>query len=157
MQQMLDVATNFMHSVGLEFSTDPNPNKSKSKAIFVTGRRSALQKPVNLILCGQPLPWVQHATHLGHKFHESGTMEMDIRQKKAAFIGKSTEVREAFAFAAPPDVLAAVKLYAADMYGAMLWPLGDELATQVMNTWGVCVKLMWNLPRTPDVIGQIYE
>ena len=140
MQIMLDTATMFVNNLGLEFSTHEDPAKFKSKAIFMVGRHVTLTNPVNLTVCDKPLPWVRHATHLGHEFNEDGTFDMDIRQKEAAFISKSTEVREV-SFAAPPDVLSAIKLYATDMYGAILCPLCGHLATVVMNTWGVCVKL----------------
>ena len=79
MQSMLDVASVFALKVGLEFLTDPNP--AKSKAIFVIGRSTGLPKPVSLVLSRQELPWVQHATHLGHEFHEDRSMEMDTRMR----------------------------------------------------------------------------
>ena len=77
MQQMLDVAADFGRRNNLEFSCDPDPAKTKSKAIFMVGKKTALRKPVNLQLYGKPLPWVAHATHLGHEFHEDGSMNMD--------------------------------------------------------------------------------
>ena len=144
---MLDVASAFALEVGLEFSTDPNPAKSKSKAIYVIGRRTGLQKPVALVLSGQDLPWVQHATHLGHEFHEDGTMKMDSRMQRASFIGRCLEVQEAFSFAAPEDTLAAVKLYCGDLYGGILARLDSVAATQLMNCWGITVKDVWDVPR----------
>ena len=42
MQLMLDIASTFVEEVGLKFSTDPDPAKMKSKAIFVTGSRRNL-------------------------------------------------------------------------------------------------------------------
>ena len=53
MQKMLDTASAFSEEVGLEFSTDLNPTKSKSKAIFMVGRSWMLRKPVSLVLSGQ--------------------------------------------------------------------------------------------------------
>ena len=35
MQAMLDMASVFVLKIGLKFSTDPNPAKSKSKASFM--------------------------------------------------------------------------------------------------------------------------
>ena len=149
---MLDVASAFALEVGLEFSTDPNPAKSKSKAIFVIGRHTGLQKPVPLVLSGQNLPWVQHATHLGHEFHENGTMEMDTGMRRASFIGRCLEVQEAFSFATPDDTLGAVKLYCGDLYGGMLARLDSPAATQLMNCWGVAVKDVWDVPRATHSI-----
>ena len=129
MQTMLDVASAFALEVDLELSTDSNPAKSKSKAIFVIARRTGLQKLVPLVLSGQSLPWVQHATHLGHEIHEDGTMEMDTRMRWASFIGCCLKVQEAFSFATLYDMLGATKLYCRDLSGGMLARLESPAAT----------------------------
>ena len=147
MQAMLDACTAFAARVGLQFSTDPNPAKSKSKAVFVVGRRTDLEKPAPLLLCGKALPYVAHATHLGHELHENGTMTMDSSMRRGAFIGKCLEVQEAFSFAAPSEVLGAVKLYCGDLYGGMLARLDSPEAIKLMNCWGTCVKDVWRLHR----------
>ena len=147
MQQMLDVASAYAAEVGLKFSTDPDPVKSKSKAVFMVGRQRNLAKPAPLLLSGKALPYVPHATHLGHEFHESGTMEMDTRMRRGSYIGRSLEVQDAFTFAAPAETLGAVKLYCCDLYGGMLARLGGQPATQLMNCWGVTVKDVWRVPR----------
>ena len=148
MQLMLNTASSFAKEVGLEFSTDPVPSRSKSKAIYMVGRHRGLSKPAPLLLSGKPLPWVQHATHLGHEFHEDGTMEMDTRMRRGTFIGKCLEVQEAFAFAAPSEVLGAIKLYSADLYGGMLAKLDSGPTTQLTNCWNTAVKDVWDLPRS---------
>ena len=56
MQSMLDACSAFAAKVGLQFSTDPNPTKSKSKAVFVVGRRTDLAKLALLLLCGPRPP-----------------------------------------------------------------------------------------------------
>ena len=124
----------------MEFSCDPDPVKTKSKDIFVVGKKTGLQNLVNLQLHGKQLPWVAHDTHLGHKFCEDGTMLLDARLKRGSFIGQSLEVCNSFAFAAPSQVLGAVKVYSADMYGAMLWRLDSEPAHQFTRCWNMCVE-----------------
>ena len=99
----------------LEFSTDPNPAKSKSKCIFMSGHLK-VAKPVNLQLYGVDLPWVKTATHLGNELSSDCTMEEDIKCKRGAFIGRSTEVSEMFGFARPNQILQAVKTYWFGMY-----------------------------------------
>ena len=126
MQKMLDTASEFSKEVGLEFSTDPNPTKSKSKAIFMVGRSRMLKKPAPLLLSGQQLPYVKQATHLGHEFHEDGTMNADTNMRRGIFIGRCLEVQESLSFAAPSDVLGAIKLYCSDLYGGMLTRLDSE-------------------------------
>ena len=130
MELMLATCERFAQRNNLQFSTDPNPSKSKSKCIFVSGRSSNLAKPVPLTLCGKELPWVVSATHLGHELHESGLMDHDARVKRAQFIDKSTEIRDTFSFASPVEVLRAVKVFAGELYGAMLWKLSGDWSSR---------------------------
>ena len=54
-------------------------------------------------LNGEQLPWVESALHLGHVLHESGSMEKDIKAKRASFIGEGTECRQTFGFDSPSE------------------------------------------------------
>ena len=146
METMLGLCEEYVSENNLEFSTDPNPAKSKSKCIFMCGhlRRS---EPANLKLYGVDLPWVKTATHLGHEISSDCRMTEDMKCKRGMFISRSTEVREVFHFAQPNQILRAVQTYCFDMYGAMTWPLFSEKARQVFNTWSTCVKLAWGVPR----------
>ena len=81
MQVMLDKVEIFAHEYNIQFSTDPDPVKSKTKCIFICGNKKNLVKPAPLTLCERALPWVRTASHLGHGLHESGTMEHDARVK----------------------------------------------------------------------------
>ena len=146
METMLKICEDYAGEHNLEFSTDPNPVKSKSKCIFMCGHLNKA-KPVNLQLYGVDLPWVDTATHLGNELSWECNMDQDMKCKRGSFIGRSTEVRESFGFAQPNQVLQAVKTYCFDMYGAMTWSLFSEKAKQVFNTWSTCVKLAWGVPR----------
>ena len=148
MQVMLETCESFALGHNLQFSTDPNPVKSKSKCIFMIGKKKHLLKPAPLILAGKELPWVSTATHLGHAMHESGTMDHDTCVKKADFIRKSSEIRETFGFASPVEVLRAVKVFAGDLYGSNLWKLRGDTANQVFTAWNTCIKLAWQVPRS---------
>ena len=120
-EDMLLVCETFAERNNLQFSTDPDPVKSKSKCIFVCGSARNALKPANLKLCGIYLPWVASATHIGLELQEDGTMKHDARIKRGTFITRSTEIREMFKFAALTEVLKAVHVYTCDFYGAMLW------------------------------------
>ena len=56
MQLMLMTCESFALRNNLQFSTDPNPVKSKSKCIFIIGMKKNLPKPSLLILSGKDLP-----------------------------------------------------------------------------------------------------
>ena len=90
---VLDKCQEYATEHNIMFSTDPNPNKSKTKCIFVCGTKKNLVKPAHLTLGGRELPWVTTATHLGHELHETGTMEHDALIKRAIFIKNSFDVR----------------------------------------------------------------
>ena len=96
MQIMLQEVEAFAQEHNVQFSTDPVPQKSKSKCIFMVGNRKNQVKPPELRLCGRTLPWVERATHLGHELDQSGQMEYDAATKRAQFIAKSLEIRNCF-------------------------------------------------------------
>ena len=81
MELMLAVVEDFAAESNIQFSTHPDPAKSKCKLVFVCGRQLGLAKPAPLLLRGQPLPYVSTATHLGHKIHESGEMQHNTTVK----------------------------------------------------------------------------
>ena len=149
MAQMIQICEDFGVKNNLKFSTDDNPAKSKTKCIYMCGPKvKNPDYPAPLQLYGKNLPWVTHATHLGHELHQDCTMDMDTRMKRGSFITSSTDIRTMFNFAMPAQVLNAVNVYSAHFYGSMLWDLYGEMAGQVYRSWNTCVKLVWNLPRS---------
>ena len=110
----------------LQFSTDPNPSKSKSKCIYFTGRIRNANVPDPLQLFGEELPWVDSAEHLGHTLHKDCTMEMDARSKRAIFIEKTSDIRYIFKFAHPEQILKAGQVYCSAAYGFMLYDLSSQ-------------------------------
>ena len=131
------------------FSTNEDPKRSKSKAIYVVGPRGArLQRPLPLQLCGRPLPWVERAEHLGHTLHQDGTMVQDTREKRAQFIDTSVKIRECFHFAHPAEQILAVEKYCTAAYGSNLWDLGSPETKMFVNAWRTGHKLAWEVPRS---------
>ena len=148
MQRMLKVCEVYAESHNLQFSTNPIPSLSKTKCIFMCGYENPVY-PLPLKLAGQSLPWVKHGTHLGHELHQLGNMDMDISMKRAEFIETSVQIRETFGFARPEKILRAVHVYGGHWYGAMLWDLYGDKANRVYHAWSTCVKLTWDVPRSP--------
>ena len=90
MQMMLQGCEDFGTRNNLLFSTDPDARKSKTKCVFMCGKKK-LVKPAPLSLYGRELPFVRNATHLGNELCEDGTMDMDMKEKTAAFITRSLD------------------------------------------------------------------
>jgi hypothetical protein len=148
MEQMVKICEEFGQKNNLKLSTDSNPAKSKTKCLYMCGPK--VKEPVYpapLQLYGQDLPWVTHATHLGHELHQDGSMDMDIRMKRANFISNSLDIRNQFSFALPEQILNAVSVLSFHFYGAMTWDLYGDMVGQVYRSWNTCVKLVWDLPR----------
>ena len=132
----------------IQFSTHPDPGKSKSKALYVVGPQGgALEHPVPLQLCGQPLPWVERAEHLGHTLHQDGLMRQDCKEKRASFIDSSVKIRECFNFAHPAEVVKATEIYSTACYGSNLWDHGSKEFDMLINAWRTGIKLAWDVPR----------
>ena len=128
------------------FSTDPDPKLSKSKVILIQPDGRKKSSPKQLLLNGQELPFVEKLTHLGHIFHQSGTMEEDTRIKRYQYIQKSCEVLDVFKFAAPYEQQRAVKLYCSDYYGSNLWDFSSSEVNKYFNCWNRNVKDSYTVP-----------
>ena len=146
LQRMLFICEEFAANHNLEFSTDPVASKSKSKCILFCGRLGKVSYPAPVKLCGQDLPWVVTADHLGHTLGQMTNMEDDCKRARAKFIAKSSEVRDQLRFAQPLQVLKAIEMMCMDSYGSMLWDLGSAKAEQFFKSWNTCVKLVYNVP-----------
>ena len=144
---MLECCEEYAAVHNLKFSTDPVPQKSKSKCVFFCGKLTRLAKPDPLILLGEKLPWVATADHLGHVLDQSGTMDQDAATKRARFIDRTVKLRDSFWFATPELVIRAVQVYACDAYGAMLYDFSSTSCQSFFKSWNTCLKLIWNVPR----------
>jgi hypothetical protein len=147
-QKMINICEKFTLENNIQFSTDDDPSKSKSKVIYVVGPRGGGgPRPLPLVLCGRALPWVQKAEHLGHTLHEDGTMAQDCREKRAQYIDSSVKSREMFSFAHPAEQILAVEKYCTAVYGSNLWDLGGKESIMLTNAWRTGHKLAWNVHR----------
>ena len=144
---MLVVCQNYAREHNLVFSTDPLPSKSKTKCMYFCGRNGQVNYPAPVYLEGEPLPWVEHAEHLGHTLHQSVTMDKDCIRARAKFIDKSVDVRQEFYFATPDMTLKMVQVLCCDGYGSMLWNLQSDSASSYFKSWNTCVKLVYGVPR----------
>ena len=95
---------------------------------------------------GVTLPWRETAVHLGHTLHQDLTFNTDATVRRAIFINRSVEVRSQFAFAAPAQILTAVRILCCDGYGSVLWRLSSPTATSFFKAYSSCVRRIYRLP-----------
>ena len=52
-----------------------------------------------------------------------------------------------FGWAAPAEVIKALKIHCTAFYGSNLWDLGGAKAAQVFTSWNTAVKMAWGCPQ----------
>ena len=138
MKKMLSVCESYAEEFNLQFSTDPLPSKSKTKCLYFCGHMDPVY-PAPLQLCGRDLPWVEHATHLGHELHQMCNMEYDTKVKRAQFVENSVKLQESFGFALPHKVLQAIQTCWPLVWFNALGSVWGE-GGQIFRSWSTCVK-----------------
>ena len=133
------------------FSTDPNPNQSKTKCMLFT-RDKNLSVP-KLKLNGEDLPWVDSAKHLGNKLTVKLSnnpigmdSNQDLLQKRAIFYQKVHELKQAYGFYEPSVICELIKIFGSSFYGSPLWALNSEEHLKLNRSWNTTVKIVFDLP-----------
>ena len=145
LQRMVTMCEQYGAEFNLQFSTDPNPSKSKTKSVLFCGRNTC-EYPLPVKLDGKDLPWVDRVDHLGHILHQSLSMELDASRARASFMTRCSDIRDQFYFARPEQRMRAIQLYCCDAYGTMIWDLKSEYAEQYFRSWNVQSRLAWRVP-----------
>ena len=146
LQKMLNVCENFAAKHNLEFSTNPNPQKSKTKCIAFLQNDKELP---SLKLCGNSLPWVTSGKHLGVKIESvvGKILSQDILEKRAQFIQKNNELLQEFSFAHHKTKIFINQIYNSSFYGSILWDFQSKEFQMLCNTWNIAVRIMLGLDR----------
>ena len=101
----------------------------------------------NIMLCGNPLPWVKVGVHLGNYVENSyNGMARDIRVKRAKNIEKNCELQQEFLFAHPKSRFQANMIFNCHFTGSPIWDLFCKDAQMLENSWIVSVRRTFDLP-----------
>ena len=146
LQNMLGSAERYANSHKISFSTNINPTKSKTKGIIFTNKETKAD-PEPVLLNGNPLPWVKSGKYHGKKLTgiQNG-YQQDVKEKRARYIERNCELNQEFPFAHPSVKCHLNRLYNSSFYGSSLWDLTGDMTKQVVNSWSVSVRHMWDLP-----------
>ena len=132
LQEMLSICERYAADHNLKFSTDPNPNKSKTKCMAYQQKERELP---NLKLCGNSLPWVRHGKHLGTRIDAANDiLAKDIVEKRARYIQCNNELVQEFAYASSYTKAYINRVFNSHAYGAILWNLYGQEANMFYNT-----------------------
>ena len=144
LQDMLNTCEEYAASHNLQFSTDPNPTKCKTKLM------AFLKKPrelPGLKLCGNPLPWVSQLKHLGNTIsNKMDGNQLDIKIKAASYIDKNNSILQEFYFAHPESKVKLNNIYNGHWTGSQLWKFGSKELDKLEGTYNKSVKIMYDLP-----------
>ena len=142
---MIKTCENFANEHGLKFSTDPIPNKCKTKCIPYLLEERVL-RPMNL--CNNNLPWVNSGKHLGTNLdtHCNG-MKKDMKVKRAMYIDKNNELIQEFGFAHPRSKFLANQIFNMHWTSSPIWDLFCYESQQIEFTYNYSVRKMFDLPR----------
>ena len=90
LQDMLFTCQEFAASHNLKFSTDQDPKKCKTKCMAFLKKERDLP---SMMLCGNPLPWVDKLVHLGCIVSNNiDGGQVDMKQKVARYIDKNCSI-----------------------------------------------------------------
>ena len=144
LQEMLNICEKYAEIHNLRFSTDPNPNKCKTKCLAFLKKERNLSC---LTLCGNPLPWVKSGKHLGNTLENAvNGMKLDINTKRASYIAKNNELIQEFHFAHPKTKCKINNIYNSHFTGSPLWNLFSKESEMFYNTWNKSIRLMFDVP-----------
>ena len=144
LQDMLDTCEEYAAVHNLKFSTDPDPRKCKTKCMAFLKHQRVLP---NIMLCGNPLPWVDRLLHLGNLVTnriDGGQADMDL--KAAKYIDRNCNINQEFRFAHPTSRLVLNRVYNCHFSCCQLWNLFHQGADKFYGTYNRSVKVMSDLP-----------
>ena len=141
---ILKTCEQYAEEHNLKFSTDPNPKKCKTKCM------AFLHKPrviPSVLLCGNPLPWVDSMKHLGNTVsNKIDGGQLDMKQKIAIYIDKNCHLNQEFYFAHPVTKITVNTIYNGHFSGSQIWNLFSKGSQNFESTYNRSVKIMADLP-----------
>ena len=144
LQDMLKICEVYAEDHNIKFSTDKDPRKSKTKCLAFQQKTRSLSP---LILCGNPLPWVNSGKHLGnHIENKINGQKQDIKIKRASYISKNNDLMQEFAFSHPKTKIKVNNIYNSHLTGSVLWDLFSPETVMLENTWNTSIRIMCDVP-----------
>ena len=146
LRDMIWTCESFAKKHNLQFSTDPNPEKCKTKLIAFS--KSSNYKPnANVYLCDNILPWVVNVKHVGNQITSIvDGMQKDIQIKEAMYIENVNSLQQELKFAHPKTLWKLNMVYNFHFSGCELWDFNSKSFGKFMSTIQRSFKIMFDLP-----------
>ena len=148
LQVMVDVCSKFAKQKSLKFSTNPNPEKSKTKCIIFSKNPRDRIQVAPILLNNDPLPWVSQVKHLGNVLENDNSMKVDCNLKRGKFIGKVNSLLQEFHFVKSDVIVKILNIYVTSFYGSGLWDLYSKEVDRLYKAWNVSIRHALRIPNT---------
>ena len=146
LQAMISTSEEYASEYNFTFSTNVNPDKSKTKCIIFTKNQKLRTGIDEVILNGLPLPWVDQVNHLGNLVQFDNSFKSDCSMKKGKFVTKVHTLLQEFFFVPAEVMLKLIKIYATSFYSSSLWDLSSVESEKISTSWNKTVRMVFNLP-----------
>ena len=148
LQAMVKICEKFAKEKHLKFSTNADPQKSKTKYVIFSPKANDRQNVSPIILNSDPLPWVTDVKHLGNILQCENSMKKDIAMKRGKFIGKVNSILQELHFADPAILVKLLQVYCTSFYGSCLWNIYSAEVDRLYRSWNVSVRNIFQVPYT---------
>ena len=144
LQEIITTMEIYAQSHNLKFSTDPVPRKCKTKVMAFLVNKTPLKQ---MILCGNPLPWVTKLKHLGTTItNKVDGCQEEMRIKNARYISKNNQINQEFYFAHSCTKMKVNHIYNSHFTGSQCWNLFSEGCSRLEASWNRSIKIVYDLP-----------
>ena len=148
LQAMVKICESFAKKKHLKFSTNANPQKSKTKCLIFSPKLKDRQDVSPILLNSDPLPWVSDVKHLGNILQCENTMKKDVAMKRGKFIGKVNSLLQELHFADPSVLVKLIQIYCTSFYGSCLWDIYSTDVDRLYKSWNVTIRKVFKVPNT---------
>ena len=136
LQAMVEMCEKHAKGSDLVFSTDSDPKKSKTMCIAFNSNVSK-EELGPIMLNGDKLPWKDSVKHIGTKLNSNGTMDDDIKEKRAIFIQTCMNLNQEFECLPYSSQLKLLNIFNSHYTGSNCWLYTSEKFCQMMNSFNV--------------------
>ena len=137
LQRMVNISEQYMINHKINFSP------TKTKCLYFGSNRDTVKK---IVVAGSDIDWSRHAVHLGMTLSDGGSMDQDVKVKRAIFIDGCHDLLEEFGRTHPEVQSKLLTLYNASCYGSNTWNLYVDWTKKLFTSWNVDLKEIWKLP-----------
>ena len=95
-----------------------------------------------ITLNGDKLPWKDSVKHIGTKLNSNGTMEDDIKEKRAIYIQTCMSLNQEFDSLPCESQLKLLNLFNSHFTGSNCWLYDSEKFKQLMNSYNVNIRII---------------